>query len=70
MPGGFKYTKENLEEIVYKQLKHLDVLGERIKLLEKQNELLVKFNHKLIEELSDRTPVIPYPTKRQKKRRD
>ncbi len=64
---GFKYTKSDLEMIVHRQLANLEVLGERIKLLEKQNELLVKYNHKLIEELSDRKPPIPYPKLSRKK---
>jgi hypothetical protein len=64
---GFKYTKANLEMIVQRQLPHLEVLGERIRLLEEQNELLLKYNHKLIEVLSDRKPPIPYPKYSRKK---
>ncbi len=64
MAIGLKYRKEDLETLVYKQLAHLDVLGERIKLLEQQNELLLKFNHKLVKELSEQTPSIPYKKKR------
>jgi hypothetical protein len=57
-----KYTKSNLESIVYRQLENLDAMGERIKLLEKQNELLVKYNHKLMEELGyTKSTLIPYP---------
>lgn len=58
---GFKYTKSDLEMIVYKQLANLEAMGERIKLLEKQNELLLKYNHKLMEELGDKKIPIPYP---------
>lgn len=58
---GFKYTKSELEIIVYRQLSYLEVLGERVKLLEKQNELLLKFNHKLIEELGEKKVLVPYP---------
>lgn len=61
-----KYTKDDLERIVFTQLSNLDALGHRIQLLEKQNELLLKYNHKLIEELSDRTPPIPYIIHRKK----
>jgi hypothetical protein len=56
-----KYTKSHLESIVYRQLENLDAMGEKIKLLEKQNELLMKLNNKLQEELSEQTPCIPYP---------
>lgn len=55
-----KYTKEDLERRCDAQLAYLEVLGRRVQLLEKQNELLLKLNHKLIEELSDRKPPIPY----------
>lgn len=58
---GFKYTKSDLELIVYRQLANLEAMGERIKLLEKQNELLLKYNHRLMEELGDRKTLIPYP---------
>jgi hypothetical protein len=62
----FRQTKEDLEKRVGAQLAYLEALGRRVQLLEKQNELLVKFNHKLIEELSDRTPPVPYVIKRKK----
>lgn len=65
---GFKYTKSDLEMIVHRQLANLEVLGERIRLLEKQNELLVKYNHKLIEELSEQKPPMPYPKLSRKKK--
>lgn len=55
-----KYTKSHLESIIYRQLENLDAMGEKIKLLEKQNELLMKLNNKLKEELSEQTPCIPY----------
>lgn len=48
-----------------KQLENLDALGERVRLLQKQNELLVKMNHKLMEELSEeRKQIKPYPMRR------
>lgn len=62
--GRIKYTKEDLETRCYAQLQYLEVLGRRIQLLERQNEFLVKFNHKLVEELSDRKPPVPYVIKR------
>ena len=62
----FRQTKEDLERRCYAQLAYIEALGRRVQLLEKQNELLVKFNHKLIEELSDRTPPVPYVIKRKK----
>lgn len=63
--GRFTYTKADIELIMLKQLENLDALGERVRLLQKQNELLVKMNHKLMEELSDaRKEIKPYPVRR------
>jgi hypothetical protein len=53
-----------MELIILSQLQNLDALRRQVQLLEKQNELLIKYNHKLIEELSDQTPPVPYPTRR------
>jgi hypothetical protein len=66
----FRLTKEDLERRCYAQLAYLEALGRRVQLLEKQNELLLKYNHKLIEELSDRTPPIPYKISRKKTSKD
>lgn len=60
--GKFSYTKDELELLLLKQLQNLDALSERVRLLELQNELLVKMNHKLTEELSEEKKEIkPYP---------
>ncbi|HRE73690.1 MAG TPA: hypothetical protein PK637_00665 [Flavobacteriales bacterium] len=59
-----------MELLILRQLGNLDALGEQVKLLKKQNELLLKYNHKLIEELSDRTPPIPYKINRKKTSKD
>lgn len=67
--GKSKYTKEDLELRCDRQLAYLEVLGRRVELLEKQNELLVKFNHKLMDELSDRKPPVPYVIKRKTSKR-
>ena len=50
------------------QLENLNVQGEHIQLIKKQNELLVKYNHKLIDELSDKAKEPkPYPIPKRKK---
>lgn len=59
-----RYTKDELEWRCQRQLEYLEALGRRIQLLEKQNELLVKYNHKLMEELGHQKPPIPYAIKR------
>jgi len=62
------YNKADLERIVMTQLENLNVQGEHIDILKKQNELLVRFNHKLIDELSDKTnEPKPYPIPKRKK---
>ena len=50
-----KYTKADLEYLVFKQLQNLNVQGENIRLIKEQNELLLKHNHKLMSNLSDKT---------------
>lgn len=62
--GKSRYTKEDLELRCERQLAYLEALGRRVQLLERQNELLVKYNHKLVEALSDRKPPVPYVIKR------
>lgn len=59
--GGLRYTKADLERIVFRQLENLEAMGEKIRLLEKQNELLLRQNLKLKEELGDIKPIVPYP---------
>ena len=57
------YTKAELEALVWVQLANLDGLNEQIRLLREQNEYLLDFNNKLIEELSEsKKKSKPYPT--------
>ena len=66
--GRFYYKKSDLERIVMTQLENLNAQGEHIELIKEQNELLVKYNHKLIDELSDKTKEPkPYPIPKRKK---
>ena len=63
----FTYTRDEMELLILRQLENLDALGEQVNLLKKQNELLLKMNHKLTEELSEeRKMVRPYPRSRKK----
>lgn len=59
-----RYTRTDMELIILRQFENLDALRRRVQLLEKQNELLIKYNHKLIEELSDKEPPVTYPHRR------
>lgn len=59
------YKRDEMELIILRQLENLDALSEQVKLLKKQNELLLKANHKLTEELSEeRKTIKPYPTRK------
>jgi len=63
-----RYKKEDLERIVMTQLENLNAQGKHIQLIKEQNELLLKYNHKLIDEMTDKTnEPIPYPIPKRKK---
>lgn len=63
-----QYKKSDLEKLVAVQLDNLNAQGEHIRLIKEQNELLVKYNHKLIDELSDKlSEPKPYPIPKRKK---
>ena len=52
--NSMNYTKADLEYLVFKQLQNLNVQGEHIRLIKEQNEFLLKHNHKLMSNLSDK----------------
>jgi len=63
-----RYKKSDLEKLVLIQLDNLNAQGEHIQLIKEQNELLVKYNHKLIDKLSDKlNEPKPYPIPKRKK---
>ena len=62
-----KYRKSDMEIIILTQLENLNALGEHIRLIKEQNSLLLKYNHKLIEQLSDKDKEPkPYPITKKK----
>jgi len=62
-----KYNKADLERIVITQLENLNAQGEHIRLIKEQNSLLLNYNHKLVEKLSDKVKEpIPYPILKRK----
>lgn len=66
-----KYKRADLEKIILIQLENLNVQGEHIRLIKEQNELLLKYNHKLIDKLSDKLEEpVPYPIPKRKKIKD
>lgn len=57
------YTKKDLERLVMTQLENLNAQGEHIRLIKEQNDLLLKYNNKLIDQLSGKKgKPKPYPT--------
>ncbi|NAS14417.1 hypothetical protein [Poritiphilus flavus] len=48
-----RYTKADLEEIVYAQLENLNALHDLLSIMKHQNELLEKANMKLRDEITD-----------------
>ena len=47
-----RYTKADLEEIVYSQLENLDAMHDLLRIMKVQNELLDNANKKLRQEIS------------------
>lgn len=48
-----RYTKSDLEQIVYTQLENLNAMHDLLSIMKHQNELLEKANKKLKDEISD-----------------
>ncbi|MEM6737374.1 MAG: hypothetical protein AAF620_15030 [Bacteroidota bacterium] len=48
-----RYTKADLEEIVFTQLENLDAVHDLLRIMKTQNELLENANKKLKDEVSD-----------------
>ncbi|MCX2680941.1 hypothetical protein OOZ15_13390 [Galbibacter sp. EGI 63066] len=61
-----RYTKADLEALVYMQLENLNAMHDLLSIMKHQNELLHNANKKLKEEILD-TKLQPYPVA--KKRR-
>ena len=63
-----RYTKADLEELVYLQLENLNAIHDLLSIVKTQNELLHNVNKKLKEELSDfGKKNIQYPTRKNSK---
>lgn len=54
-----RYTKADLQALVYHQLENLDAMHDLVRLMKEQNELLAKANKQLKEAVSDEV-VKPY----------
>ncbi len=51
--GRYKYTKADLEQIVYAQLENLNALHDLLSIMKHQNELIRNVNKKLKDEIED-----------------
>ena len=61
--GRFRYTKQELEQIVFTQLENLNAMNDLLKIMKLQNELIENTNKKLKDEISEfKETLIKYPT--------
>ncbi len=63
-----RYTKAELEEIVYKQLENLNAMHDLLSILKFQNDLIQNINRTLREEIGQfKEDQVMYPKKRMRR---
>ena len=63
-----RYTKADLEEIVYKQLENLNAMHDLLSIMKIQNDLIQNINQTLREEIGQfKEQQVMYPTRRSSK---
>ncbi|WP_299556953.1 hypothetical protein [Seonamhaeicola sp.] len=63
-----KYTKADLENIVYKQLENLNAMHDLLSIMKFQNDLIQNINQTLREEIGQfKERQVMYPTRRRSK---
>ncbi len=63
-----RYTKSDLEEIVYKQLENLNAMHDLLSIMKIQNDLIQNINQTLREEIGQfKEQQVMYPTRRNSK---
>jgi hypothetical protein len=63
-----RYTKADLEEIVYKQLDNLNAMHDLLRIMKVQNDLIQNINQTLREEIGQfKEQQVMYPTRRKSK---
>ena len=63
-----RYTKADLEEIVYKQLENLNAMHDLLGIMKFQNDLIQNINQTLREEIGQfKEKQVMYPTRRNSK---
>ncbi|CAM1367489.1 conserved hypothetical protein [Tenacibaculum litopenaei] len=64
-----KYTKADLEKIVYTQLDNLNAIHDLLRIMKLQNDLIENANKKLKDEIDDfKKKVIQYPIGHKKRK--
>lgn len=62
-----RYTKADLEQIVYSQLENLNAIHDLLSIMKHQNELIENANKKLKDEITDfKKTIKTYPTPKRK----
>jgi len=62
--GSYRYTKADLEKVIYAQLENLDAVHDLLRIIKVQNELIENANKKLKDEITDlKKKIIPYEVK-------
>lgn len=59
-----KYTKADLEKIIYTQLENLNAIHDLLKIMKLQNELIENANKKLKDEITDFKKRVNYSVNR------
>tara|TARA_R110000737_G_scaffold353175_1_gene402914 strand:+ start:1541 stop:1744 length:204 start_codon:yes stop_codon:yes gene_type:complete len=63
-----RYTKADLEQLVYSQLENLNAMHDLLSIMKHQNGLIENANKKLKDEISEfRDKQVKYPTRRRSK---
>lgn len=62
--GNLRYTKADLEQIVYTQLENLNAIHDLLRIMKVQNELIENANKKLKDEVLDFKKRVNYSTKK------
>ncbi len=63
-----RYTKADLEQIVYKQLDNLNAMHDLLRIMKVQNDLIQNINHTLREEIGQfKEKQVMYPKRRRSK---
>jgi|GEM_PF-644925 len=67
--GRLRYTKEQLEQIVFTQLENLNAMNDLLRIMKVQNEIIANANKKLKDEILEfKESFVKYPTRSPRKK--